>query len=560
MDFIYTNNITEIIAYYPKYLSNKTFRIENELDLHPNSKLELWKQDLISAKNTLEILKDYKFYTIVIVNNNIKIIKYNIEDFKYDDRIERFFKSKKLQNGMFIINTTNKILLEKIDYKKKTFIPIFSLYENINSYEIPLPLEDIKYNYKKYEGNKNNSVIYHSLKYKNSNLEFIDKRIQDINDILKDEDNSDEYRNLLTISKDLKFDEKYSNVLIICNPENIYNIYDSIANNQFIIFIESDYKYWFEYLLEEGTNFIKVRSDLKDLKDKLLWCYNNPEICQKLASDIKEIVLKAIIQTKNYLENTLTLINNKESNPLTKTFEEYPPFISSRMYTDEELLVNSTIKKIYKTRKVEGDSGLKPLQAAINPREGIFLYDLIKDNNYLKCLEIGMANGLSGLYICQALKENKEKVINKDKEAYLVSMDPFQKEQWDNAAINHIKSAGLSNFSIYVKEKSYNGMPKILNQLNNEEIQPFDLIFIDGMHLFDYTLIDFFYADLLLRKGGVIVLDDIKHPNVKACLNYIKTNYAHYKILNTISSSSAAVFHKIDDDKRDWDFHKPFMT
>ena len=38
--------------------------------------------------------------------------------------------------------------------------------------------------------------------------------------------------------------------------------------------------------------------------------------------------------------------------------------------------------------------------------------------------------------------------------------------------------------------------------------QRIDFAFIDGWHTFDYAMIDFFYVDLLLKPGGVLVIDD----------------------------------------------------
>ena len=40
------------------------------------------------------------------------------------------------------------------------------------------------------------------------------------------------------------------------------------------------------------------------------------------------------------------------------------------------------------------------------------------------------------------------------------------------------------------------------------ENESLDFIFIDGWHTFDYTLVDFFYSDLLLKIGGIIIIDD----------------------------------------------------
>jgi len=43
---------------------------------------------------------------------------------------------------------------------------------------------------------------------------------------------------------------------------------------------------------------------------------------------------------------------------------------------------------------------------------------------------------------------------------------------------------------------------------------PFDLVFIDGCHGFPSPIIDWFYGAGLLRKGGVVVFDDINLPQV----------------------------------------------
>ena len=83
-----------------------------------------------------------------------------------------------------------------------------------------------------------------------------------------------------------------------------------------------------------------------------------------------------------------------------------------------------------------------------------------------------------------------------------------------------------------------------------------DFIFIDGWHTFDYTLVDFFYADLLVREGGMIIVDDVLHRGVNKFEKYIKTNYGFYKQLN--SPKTVGCFKKLRKDDRDWDFHRDF--
>ena len=86
----------------------------------------------------------------------------------------------------------------------------------------------------------------------------------------------------------------------------------------------------------------------------------------------------------------------------------------------------------------------------------------------------------------------------------------------------------------------------------------FDLIFIDGFHTFDYTLVDLFYAILLCRIGGIIVIDDIKHAGVAQLIKYVDSNYKCLKRITNTPTNTMATYMKISDDERKWNFHINF--
>ena len=117
-----------------------------------------------------------------------------------------------------------------------------------------------------------------------------------------------------------------------------------------------------------------------------------------------------------------------------------------------------------------------------------------------------------------------------------------------------MRKAGLSHIVELREVKSFLGLPELLT-----EGARFQAIFIDGMHLYDYSLVDFFYADLLLDVGGVVLLDDIKHAGVAACMKYVLSNYPHFTLIrDTPCADSLATFRKVATDTRWWDFHVPF--
>jgi predicted O-methyltransferase YrrM len=66
--------------------------------------------------------------------------------------------------------------------------------------------------------------------------------------------------------------------------------------------------------------------------------------------------------------------------------------------------------------------------------------------------------------------------------------------------------------------------------LLRKQPESFDLIFIDGWHTFDQTMLDMFYANRLVRMGGYILVDDCNWESVAAAVSYYM-NYPAYEWL-----------------------------
>jgi len=187
----------------------------------------------------------------------------------------------------------------------------------------------------------------------------------------------------------------------------------------------------------------------------------------------------------------------------------------------------------------------KPIKfnSGINMQEGKTIQTFIKKTPGKLVLEIGMAFGISTFHICSSLKKTN---------GLCVSIDPFQKTQWNNNGVKLIRNNNLNAYHRLIKKKSYIALPELLKKKER-----YDLVFIDGWHTFDYTLIDFFYADKLLCNNGYILVDDIRHRGVKACMNYISSNYSQYRQIK-IDVSTMICFQKIREDSREWNFHVTF--
>jgi predicted O-methyltransferase YrrM len=173
--------------------------------------------------------------------------------------------------------------------------------------------------------------------------------------------------------------------------------------------------------------------------------------------------------------------------------------------------MNPIAQEIYATRQTIASNGqsLKLNSSEISPDESRFLARQVESNpDCRKTLEIGCAFGLSSLAICHAMRDRIG--------AHHTIVDPFQSSQWQGAGVQALRRAGFNDFSL-VEELSEIALPSLLK----EQGESFDLVFVDGWHTFDHTLLDCFYALRLLKVGGRLVVDDCDWPSVAKVFKYI---------------------------------------
>jgi hypothetical protein len=126
-------------------------------------------------------------------------------------------------------------------------------------------------------------------------------------------------------------------------------------------------------------------------------------------------------------------------------------------------------------------------------------------------LEIGMAHGESSLIICEALQSRSH--------ARHLAIDPFQNSDWGGQGVKTIQQAGLLDRFELIEEFDYLALPRLV-----AEERSFDFVLIDGWHSFDFAFIDLFYADLLLRPGGTVVMHDTGWPSVYKVCKFLETH------------------------------------
>lgn len=175
-------------------------------------------------------------------------------------------------------------------------------------------------------------------------------------------------------------------------------------------------------------------------------------------------------------------------------------------------------------------------------------------------LEIGLGYGFSALAICGA--PCKPRAPRRH-----IVIDPHQNTYWRGRGIHHLREAGYGDIIELHERPSY----RVLPELESQELR-IDFAFVDGWHTFDFVIVDFFYVDKMLRKGGVIAFDDADWPSIRPVLRYIVSNLP-YSVVRTLPEKKAregvdvelglegsciALRKEADGDTRDVFHHRPF--
>ena len=187
---------------------------------------------------------------------------------------------------------------------------------------------------------------------------------------------------------------------------------------------------------------------------------------------------------------------------------------------------------------------LKTNEIAGVPKESQnYLKQTIRDNKCKNILEIGMADGFSSVAILEELGDD----------GHLTSIDPYQSTYWSNNGVNNIKNNNLEKNHTLIEDFNYLALPELLKQ--NKK---YDLIFIDGSHIFDCVILDNFYCDMLLKTGGILINDDWWMEAVKKAYWYVKNNYPHYKVIDTPHRFAPVLKKTKPREYLGWDYHKDF--
>jgi predicted O-methyltransferase YrrM len=251
------------------------------------------------------------------------------------------------------------------------------------------------------------------------------------------------------------------------------------------------------------------------------------------------------------------------------------------------MAMNPVLTELLETGSAVSEDGrVHKIRSQIPLEEGLFLERIVSEVKPAVSLEVGLAYGVSTLFICKAL----ESVQN----PHHIVIDPNQLQSnsthdyYEGVGLYNLRRAGYERMIEFHASPSYLALPLLVSR--GVKV---DFAFIDGWHTFDFASVDFFYVDLLLRTGGEVVIDDTHFPSVRKLCRYIVTNRPYrvtrclavadtvtrhplrwlwlngtprvsralYRITHRdglLPHSRCIAFRKEADDTRSWDFHRDF--
>src|SRR3954454_14884130 len=205
------------------------------------------------------------------------------------------------------------------------------------------------------------------------------------------------------------------------------------------------------------------------------------------------------------------------------------------------------IDRIYETGKVEAPNGslLDAFPEALPEAHARDIARLVRDLDLVRTLETGMAYGLSTLAICGVHEERAR--------GEHVAIDPHQSSDWQGIGLLNLERAGLAHRTRVIEARSDEALPRL-----RDEGLRIDFALIDGLHLFDATLVDFYLIDQLIDVGGVVVFHDTWMPAVAQAMAFVEQNRAYERM--RAGDAAMAALRKTAEDDRPWDFHRDFAA
>ncbi|HEV3377272.1 MAG TPA: class I SAM-dependent methyltransferase [Thermoleophilaceae bacterium] len=147
---------------------------------------------------------------------------------------------------------------------------------------------------------------------------------------------------------------------------------------------------------------------------------------------------------------------------------------------------------------------------SVERAQGEALRDLAIAERAQRTVEVGLALGMSALFLCQAVLRHGGRHV---------AIDPFQRESWNGAGLRTLREAGVEGLVEVIEDESQLALPRFVG-----EGRAFDFAFVDGDHRFEGVFLDLYFMTRLVKPGALVVVDDMWMPAVRMAVAYVERN------------------------------------
>jgi predicted O-methyltransferase YrrM len=174
--------------------------------------------------------------------------------------------------------------------------------------------------------------------------------------------------------------------------------------------------------------------------------------------------------------------------------------------------LEEVVDEAYRRGSVPDEAGapMSLIPHSVDRQFGAALRDLAIGHGAERTIEVGLALGMSALFLCQAVLARGGRHV---------AIDPFQQESWNGAGLRTLREAGVGELVEVIEEESQLALPRLV-----AEGREFDFAFVDGDHRFEGVFLELYFMTRLVRPRGLIVVDDMWMPSVRTAVAYVERN------------------------------------
>lgn len=158
----------------------------------------------------------------------------------------------------------------------------------------------------------------------------------------------------------------------------------------------------------------------------------------------------------------------------------------------------------------------------LTEKAGRVLAELTRVEGCATTIETGFALGFSASFLIEGMLEGRQGTESGEqdrREIRHVAIDPYATGHWDSIGLKLLEEGGVGTCVRLIEEESCSAMARLAAEGFRA-----DLGFVDGGHHFETVMIDLFWMGRVVRPGGLVVVDDLWMPSVRAGVEYFEKN------------------------------------